>query len=59
MGMQQQPALPVGTQIVILAPVMEPGGEPMVPVGAVGVIVARPDERSYRIRFPDGGEATV
>jgi uncharacterized protein len=57
--MQHQPALPVGTQIVILAPVTGPGAEPAGPPGAVGVIVARRDERSYRIRFPDGGEATV
>ena len=57
--MQQQPALPVGTQIAILAPVTGPGGEPVVPAGAVGVIVARLDERSYRIRFPDGAVAAV
>jgi uncharacterized protein len=59
MEMLQQPALPVGTQIVILAAVTGPGGAPAVPAGAVGVIVARLDERSYRIRFPDGGEVTV
>jgi hypothetical protein len=57
--MQHQPALPVGTQIVILAAVTGPGDEPVVPAGAVGVIVAQLDERSYRIRFPDGDEAIV
>src|SRR5437016_4215473 len=57
--MQHQPALPVSTQIVILAPVTGPGGEPVVPAGAVGVIVAQLDERSYRIRFPGGDEAIV
>src|SRR5438874_10551345 len=58
-SMQHQPVLPVGTQIVILAPVTGPGNEPVVPAGAVGVIVAQLDERSYRIRFPDGDEAIV
>ena len=52
---------PVGSRVVALVDV--PGGEGRVhqPRGAVGVVVRAPVDRehSYRIRFPDGSEASL
>ena len=58
MDEQRRPILPVGTQIVTLAEITGSAGEPLALAGAVGVVVDRTDEQSYRVRFPDGSEAT-
>ncbi len=53
-------ALPLGTQVVTLAPINTAGGR-VVPAGAVAVVVAQPDSngRPYRVQFPDGTEGVV
>jgi predicted nucleotidyltransferase len=53
--------LPVGTQVVIAAEVPGADGAGVYPAGSVGVIVKAPvdHEHSYRVRFPDGGEAAL
>ncbi|MFM9066880.1 MAG: hypothetical protein ACKOUR_06070 [Planctomycetota bacterium] len=50
--------LPEGTQVVALREVIGAGGRIHHPRGAVGVVVAVPDEldQFYRIRFLDGVE---
>ena len=48
--------LPIGTQIVALAPGKGPKGEEVCPQGAVGVVLgpAKADKRCYQIRLTDG-----
>jgi predicted nucleotidyltransferase len=52
--------LPVGTQVVALVEVRGTDGRPAHPRGAVGVITQSPADvwHSYRVRFPDGFEAS-
>src|SRR5918993_1332128 len=52
--------LPVGTQVVALVAVQGADGKPVHPRGAVGVVTQSPGDywHSYRVRFPDGFEAT-
>lgn len=51
--------LPAGTQVV--ARVETPAGDMMRPIGAVAVIITPPGTpgHAYRVRFVDGGEATL
>jgi uncharacterized protein len=53
--------LPIGTQVVTRAAVAQGEGRAEYPAGAVGVIVAQPVDatHAYRVRFPDGGEASL
>jgi predicted nucleotidyltransferase len=53
--------IPVGTQVVTQVEVREVGGKIMYPAGAAGVVVYSPSDTShaYRVRFPDGYEATL
>jgi predicted nucleotidyltransferase len=53
--------LPVGTQVVTRVAVPGSTVEPERPAGAVGVVIQAPadDSHSYRVRFPDGGEAAL
>lgn len=53
--------LPVGTQVVTRVEVKVAANEPVRPSGAVGVIVKAPVDPShaYRVRFPDGTEASL
>ena len=53
--------LPTGTQVVALAEIRGPDGKPVHPRGAVGVIVQSPADywHAYRVRFPDGFEASL
>ena len=50
-----------GSQVVIEKPVQSANGRTAQPSGAVGVIVRSPMDRqhAYRIRFPDGSEASI
>lgn len=50
-----------GTRVVLLRDVLDPGGKVAHSRGAVGVVVRLPQsqERGYRVRFPDGSEATL
>ena len=50
-----------GTQVVALKQVRGPGGRTAHPVGAVGVVIRSPQDRthSYRVRFVDGVEAAL
>src|SRR5262245_40347404 len=50
-----------GTQVVALAEINAPEGRILHPRGAVGVVVRAPSDKShsYRVRFPDGVEATL
>jgi hypothetical protein len=52
--------LPLGTQVVTLIEVRGPDGKPIHPRGAVGVVIQSPADywHSYRLRFPDGFEAS-
>src|SRR4051812_10237498 len=52
--------LSVGTQVVSLVEVRGTDGKPVHPRGAVGVVTQSPSDywHSYRVRFPDGFEAT-
>ena len=61
---EQSPArpaliLPVGTQVVTRAAIGRAGAPATRPRGAVAVVVQAPADNlhSYRVRFPDGGEA--
>ncbi len=63
--MSDSPAQPhlilsVGTQVVSLVEVRGTDGLPVHPRGAVGVVIQAPSDywHSYRVRFPDGFEAT-
>lgn len=53
--------LPVGTQVVTRVEVKVSAHEPVRPCGAVGLIVKAPIDPShaYRVRFPDGVEASL
>jgi uncharacterized protein len=53
--------LPVGTQIVTRVEVKGFGGGSVYPPGAVGVVVQAPTDNAhaYRVRLPDGAEATL
>jgi len=53
-------ALPLGTQVVTLAPISTAGGR-VVSAGTVAVVVAQPDSNGlpYRVRFPNGEEGAV
>jgi predicted nucleotidyltransferase len=52
--------LSVGTQVVALVEVRGTDGKPVHPRGAVGVVIQSPADywHSYRVRFPDGFEAS-
>ncbi|HEX8522283.1 MAG TPA: nucleotidyltransferase domain-containing protein [Tepidisphaeraceae bacterium] len=52
--------LPVGTQVVALVEVKGTDGKPVHPRGAMGVVIQAPSDywHSYRVRFPDGFEAS-
>jgi predicted nucleotidyltransferase len=52
--------LALGTQVVALVEVKGTDGKPVHPRGAVGVVVQSPADywHSYRVRFPDGFEAS-
>lgn len=52
--------LPVGTRVVAGVETRRTGGGPR-PAGAVGVIIDAPfdETHAYRVRFPDGGEASL
>src|SRR4051812_14369919 len=54
------PILPVGTQVVARVEVKGTDGKPVHPRGAVGVVIQAPADywHSYRVRFPDGFEAS-
>ena len=63
--MSDSPAQPhlilsVGTQVVSLVEVRGTDGVPVHPRGAVGAVIQAPSDywHSYRVRFPDGFEAT-
>ena len=51
--------LPPGTQVVSRVAVHDAGGAVRYPAGAVGTVVAAPEDAGgvYRVRFPDGQEA--
>src|SRR5499427_2826836 len=53
--------LPVGTRIVTRVEVKTDAARALRPVGAVAEIVAAPIDalHSYRVRFPDGAEASL
>jgi len=53
--------IPTGTQVVTRIELRDATDAPVRPRGAVGVIVAAPDDaqRTYRVRFADGGEAAL
>ena len=53
--------LPIGTQIVTRTDVRGSDGIPRHPAGAVGTIITAPADtaHSYRVRFPDGFEASL
>ena len=53
--------LPVGTRIVTRIEVKTDAARALRPVGAVGEIIAVPADalHSYRVRFPDGAEASL
>ncbi len=55
------PLLPVGTRVVARAAVRVAGGGRELPAGATGTIVAAPADgtHAYRVRFPDGAEASL
>lgn len=52
--------LPIGTQVVTLAEARGPDGRTAHPRGAVGVVTQAPADywHGYRVRFPDGAEAS-
>ena len=53
--------LSVGTRVVALVEVRGEHGRPIHPVGAAGVVAVAPGDpwHAYRVRFPDGGEASL
>lgn len=53
--------LPVGTRIVTRVEVKTDAARALRPVGAVAEIIAVPADalHSYRVRFPDGAEASL
>ncbi len=55
------PILPVGTQVVTRVAVRGADGVPAHPRGALGEIIGAPSDvwHSYRVRFPDGLEASL
>jgi hypothetical protein len=52
--------LPIGTQVVALVEVKGTDGKTLHPRGAVGIVAQAPGDvwHSYRVRFPDGFEAS-
>lgn len=50
-----------GTQVVLVRDALGDGGRVLHPRGAVGVVIRAPRdlEHAYRIRFPDGVEASL
>lgn len=58
---QAGPPLPVGTAVVALVEVRGSDGRVVHAVGATGLVVRAPadTEHSYRVRFPDGAEASL
>lgn len=50
-----------GTQVVASVEITSPEGQTLYPRGAVGVVVRSPADKShaYRVRFPDGVEASL
>lgn len=50
-----------GTRVVLLRDILGPSGQISHPRGVVGVVVRLPQgqEKGYRVRFPDGVEATL
>src|SRR3982750_1866772 len=55
------PILPAGTKVVARSAVTGPHNEPLHPAGSVAVIIASPLDptHTYRVRFTDGGEASL
>jgi hypothetical protein len=55
------PILPLGTRVVARVAVRVSGGGRELPAGATGTVVAAPSDatHAYRVRFPDGAEATL
>lgn len=53
--------IPIGTQVVSRSQIKGPDGKPIHPPGVVGVVTAAPvdHEHCYRVRFPDGYEASL
>jgi uncharacterized protein len=53
--------LPAGTQVVSRVEIKGSDGKPIHPAGVVGVVTVSPGdhEHSYRVRFPDGYEASL
>lgn len=53
--------LPIGTRVVTRRAIHGPNGAITTPTGGVGVVIRSPTDptHSYRVRFPDGGEATL
>ena len=53
--------IPVGTQVVTLVEVKGRAGGHVCPLGAVGEVIAAPQDNfhSYHVRFPDGTEAAL
>lgn len=53
--------VPVGTQVIVRVAVRVAGGGGVQPRGAAGEIIAAPADaaHSYRVRFPDGSEASL
>ena len=55
------PILPAGTRVVARVAVRVSGGGRELPAGATGTVVSAPVDatHAYRVRFPDGAEATL
>lgn len=53
--------LPIGTQVVTRADIVATQGTPHRPKGSVGVVTKMPADHlhAYRVRFPDGHEASL
>jgi hypothetical protein len=53
--------VPIGTQVVSRVEIKGTDGKPIHPAGVVGVITASPvdHQHCYRVRFPDGYEASL
>ena len=53
--------VPVGSQVVSRVEIKGADGKPMHPAGVLGVVTVSPidNEHSYRVRFPDGYEASL
>ncbi|MEK7467806.1 MAG: nucleotidyltransferase domain-containing protein [Planctomycetota bacterium] len=53
--------IPAGTQVVLRVEIQDASGARLHPHGAVGIVVKAPADatHSYRVRFPDGFEASL